>query len=60
MARRALTRISYLAAARRLRHYADQIEHYAGARMPREIAARTRAIHGAASYTHRLAALNRR
>lgn len=54
-----MTRISYLAAARRLRHYADLLERYCDARTARERQQRTRAVHGAAWYARALSARHR-
>lgn len=51
---------SYLAAARRLRQYADKIERRAGARSAREKQALTRAIHGVAYFAQEFASRHRR
>jgi hypothetical protein len=51
---------SYQAAARRLRHYADQIERNAKAATPREHANLTRAIYGASTYARLFAQRHRR
>jgi len=55
-----MRRASYLAAARRLRHYADLIERYAKSETPRERASLTRAIHDVSSYTRALSERHRR
>jgi len=55
-----MRRASYLAAARRLRHYADLIERYAKPETPRERASLTRAIHDVSSYTRALSERHRR
>jgi hypothetical protein len=51
---------SYIAAARRLRQYADKIERRAGARSAREKQALTRAIHGVAYFAQEFASRHRR
>ena len=55
-----LPAISYQAAARRLRHYAGQIERYAAPTNPREQGRLTRAIHGASLYAQALSVRHRR
>lgn len=55
-----LKRTAYLAAARRLRHYADLIERHAGAETPRSQATLTRTIYGASIYAQHMAARHRK
>lgn len=55
-----LRRESYLAAARRLRRYADQIEARADPQTPQERGALTSAIHGVALYAQDLSRRHRR
>lgn len=51
---------SYRAAARKLRHLADQIERRADAQSPRERTYLTRAINGAAQHARSLSDRHRR